>query len=205
MASEVRLTLETGLLKITKNGKARFMSHSDPFTPLIVELEFGEQILTGKNTRATIKMRGNEEEIRLRVDTLFKVNSLDPNRTEVDMPTGKARFKIKRKLKRKKKGRRQFNGRTVAAIVGVRGTEFVMGTSGASTSLLTLDGSVEMAAAAAPHTPAPVGRWRRTAWRRSGSGIKGYLRYILAMSMYVDSLNGQEPPPGEPTPNQIGL
>merc|ERR1711991_856559 len=50
-----------------------------------------------------IKMRGKEEEIRLRVDTLFKVNSLDSDQTEVEMPTGKARFKIKRKLNRKKK------------------------------------------------------------------------------------------------------
>ena len=78
------------------------------------------------------------------------MNSLDSDQTEVEMPTGKARFKIKRKLNRKKKQRRKFNVRTVTALVGVRGTEFVMGTSGASTSLLTLAGSVEMAAVAAP-------------------------------------------------------
>jgi hypothetical protein len=123
---------------------------------LIVELELGEQVLTGKNTRARIKMRGKEEEIRLRVDTLFKVNSLDSDQTEVEMPTGKARFKIKRKLNRKKKQRRKFNVRTVTALIGVRGTEFVMGTSGASTSLLTLDGSVEMAAVAAPEIKVEV-------------------------------------------------
>ncbi|MGB0667879.1 MAG: FecR domain-containing protein, partial [bacterium] len=101
-------------------------------------------------------MRGKEEEIRLRVDTLFKVNSLDSDQTEVEMPTGKARFKIKRKLNRKKKQRRKFNVRTVTALIGVRGTEFVMGTSGASTSLLTLDGSVEMAAVAAPEIKVEV-------------------------------------------------
>ena len=124
--------------------------------PLIVELELGEQVLTGKNTRARIEMREKEEEIRLRVDTLFKVNSLDLDQTEVEMPTGKARFKIKRKLNRKKKQRRKFNVRTVTALVGVRGTEFVMGTSGASTSLLTLAGSVEMAAVAAPEIKVEV-------------------------------------------------
>ena len=156
LASEVKLSLETGRVKIKKQGNIRFISHSDPLNPLIVELELGEQILTGKNTRATIKMRGKEEEIRLRVDTLFQVNSLEPNQTEVEMPTGKARFKIKRKLNRKKKRKRQFNVRTVTALIGVRGTEFVMGTSGASTSLLTLDGSVEMAAAAAPQIKVEV-------------------------------------------------
>ena len=155
-ASEVQLYLETGRVKVKNQGKVRFLSHSDPLNPLIVELELGEQVLTGKNTRARIKMRGKEEEIRLRVDTLFKVNSLDSDQTEVEMPTGKARFKIKRKLNWKKKQRRKFNVRTVTALVGVRGTEFVMGTSGASTRLLTLVGSVEMAAVAAPEIKVEV-------------------------------------------------
>ena len=155
-ASEVQLYLETGRVKVKNQGKVRFLSHSDPLNPLIVELELGEQVLTGKNTRARIEMREKEEEIRLRVDTLFKVNSLDLDQTEVEMPTGKARFKIKRKLNRKKKQRRKFNVRTVTALVGVRGTEFVMGTSGASTSLLTLAGSVEMAAIAAPEIKVEV-------------------------------------------------
>ena len=155
-ASEVQLYLETGRVKVKNQGKVRFLSHSDPLNPLIVELELGEQVLTGKNTRARIEMREKEEEIRLRVDTLFKVNSLDLDQTEVEMPTGKARFKIKRKLNRKKKQRRKFNVRTVTALVGVRGTEFVMGTSGASTSLLTLVGSVEMAAVAAPEIKVEV-------------------------------------------------
>ena len=155
-ASEVQLYLETGRVKVKNKGKVRFLSHSDPSNPLIVELELGEQVLTGKNTRARIEMREKEEEIRLRVDTLFKVNSLDLDQTEVEMPTGKARFKIKRKLNRKKKQRRKFNVRTVTALVGVRGTEFVMGTSGASTSLLTLAGSVEMAAVAAPEIKVEV-------------------------------------------------
>ena len=155
-ASEVQLYLETGRVKVKNQGKVRFLSHSDPLNPLIVELELGEQVLTGKNTRARIEMREKEEEIRLRVDTLFKVNSLDLDQTEVEMPTGKARFKIKRKLNRKKKQRRKFNVRTVTALVGVRGTEFVMGTSGASTRLLTLAGSVEMAAVAAPEIKVEV-------------------------------------------------
>ena len=155
-ASEVQLYLETGRVKVKNQGKVRFLSHSDPLNPLIVELELGEQVLTGKNTRARIKMRGKEEEIRLRVDTLFKVNSLDSDQTEVEMPTGKARFKIKRKLNRRKKQRRKFNVRTITALVGVRGTEFVMGTSGASTRLLTLAGSVEMAAVAAPEIKVEV-------------------------------------------------
>ena len=84
-ASEVQLYLETGRVKVKNQGKVRFLSHSDPLNPLIVELELGEQVLTGKNTRARIEMREKEEEIRLRVDTLFKVNSLDLDHTEVEV------------------------------------------------------------------------------------------------------------------------
>ena len=128
-ASEVKLSLETGRVKIKKQGIVRFINHSDSSSPLTLDLELEEQILTGKNTRATISLRGKEEEIRLRAFTLFKVNSLKSNQTEVEMPTGKARFIIKRKLNLKKK-RRKFNVRTVTALVGVRGTEFIMGVSG---------------------------------------------------------------------------
>ena len=42
-ASEVQLYLETGRVKVKNKGKVRFLSHSDPLNPLIVELELGEQ------------------------------------------------------------------------------------------------------------------------------------------------------------------
>ena len=36
-ASEVQLYLETGRVKVKNQGKVRFLSHSDPLKPLIVE------------------------------------------------------------------------------------------------------------------------------------------------------------------------
>jgi hypothetical protein len=59
----------------------------------------------------------------------------------------------KSKLRRKKK---RFNVRTVSAIVGVRGTDFVIATSGDSTNLLGLSGEVTLASPEVPDYEIPV-------------------------------------------------
>ena len=59
----------------------------------------------------------------------------------------------KRKLRRKKK---RFNVRTISAIVGVRGTDFVIATSGDSTNLLGLSGEVTLASPEVPDYEIPV-------------------------------------------------
>ena len=59
----------------------------------------------------------------------------------------------KSKLRRKKK---RFNVRTVSAIVGVRGTDFVIATSGDSTNLLALSGEVALASPEVPDYEIPV-------------------------------------------------
>ena len=53
--------------------------------------------------------------------------------------------KLVRTKQRSKKKR--FKVRTVSAILGVRGTEFVVATSGDSTNLLALSGEVTLASA----------------------------------------------------------
>ena len=59
----------------------------------------------------------------------------------------------KSKLRRKKK---RFNVRTVSAILGVRGTEFVVAASGDSTNLLALSGEVTLASPEVPDYEIPV-------------------------------------------------
>tara|TARA_B100001559_G_scaffold66219_1_gene53625 strand:- start:548 stop:1582 length:1035 start_codon:yes stop_codon:yes gene_type:complete len=59
----------------------------------------------------------------------------------------------KSKLRRKKK---RFNVRTVSAILGVRGTEFVVAASGDSTNLLALSGEVTLASQEVPDYEIPV-------------------------------------------------
>ena len=62
--------------------------------------------------------------------------------------------KLEKSKRRKKKKR--FNIRTVTAILGVRGTEFIVATSGDSTNLLALSGEVTLASPEVPDYEIPV-------------------------------------------------
>ena len=72
----------------------------------------------------------------------------------------------KSKLRRKKK---RFNVRTVSAILGVRGTEFVVAASGDSTNLLALSGEVTLASPEVPDYEIPV-LANEVSFVREGSG-----------------------------------
>jgi hypothetical protein len=62
--------------------------------------------------------------------------------------------KLVRTKQRSKKKR--FNVRTVSAIIGVRGTDFVIATSGDSTNLLALSGEVTLASPEVPDYEIPL-------------------------------------------------
>jgi hypothetical protein len=60
-------------------------------------------------------------------------------------------------LRTKQRGKKKrFNVRTVSAIVGVRGTDFVIATSGDSTNLLALSGEVTLASPEVPDYEIPL-------------------------------------------------
>ena len=145
-AQESLVRLLSGRLKLQLGTQARFLTHQDAQKPLEVKLLVGERIQTGRETQAEVSLRGGEEVIQLRSGSLFTVNDLSRKQTKLSMPIGKAKFKVdpRRKLKRR------FQVRTTTAIVGVRGTEFVMGAGEGQTSMLTLSGAVEMASVEAP-------------------------------------------------------
>ncbi|MDP7316787.1 MAG: FecR domain-containing protein, partial [SAR324 cluster bacterium] len=90
----------------------------------------------------------------------FSLDNISAEQTTISMPTGKAQFKVTRKLGKlggKQLGSKaKFQIRTVTAIVAVRGTEFVLGSESGQTSLLTLSGEVAMASAEAPEVEVVV-------------------------------------------------
>jgi hypothetical protein len=57
---------------------------------------------------------------------------------------------------KKRSKKKRFNVRTVSAIIGVRGTDFVIATSGDSTNLLALSGEVTLASSEVPDYEIPV-------------------------------------------------
>jgi hypothetical protein len=159
-AQEGVLQIERGFAKITRGTKVRILREVG--TPISLTLE--DRVQVGTNSKATVWIRDGEERIQLASRSYFSLDSVSAGETTISMPTGKAQFKVTRKLSKlggklggKKLGSKaKFQVRTVTAIVAVRGTEFVLGSESGQTSLLTLSGEVAMASAEAPEVEVTV-------------------------------------------------
>jgi hypothetical protein len=151
-ASVGDLLLEKGLVKVRRNNVDTIYRDQGQ----TVSVQNLDEIQTGFDTRVTIRLTGKDEAIELFSKSFFVVSNVNAEQSSVYMPTGKARFKITAK-KRVRKGRRAFRLRTANAMIGVKGTDFVVGASDGDTSLLTLSGAVSFASLAAPDVEVEVG------------------------------------------------
>ena len=148
-AQEGVLQIERGFAKITRGAKVRILRELG--TPIALTLV--DRVQVGTNSKATVWIRDGEETVQLASRSYFSLDNISAEQTTISMPTGKAQFKVTRKLGKlggKQLGSKaKFQIRTVTAIVAVRGTEFVLGSESGQTSLLTLSGEVAMASAEA--------------------------------------------------------
>ena len=157
-AEEAELELELGLVKIMRAGKALVFSEKGSKIPLLLK----DEIQTGANSKAKIRLPGKDETIKLGSRSYFGLDNLTEDQTQVSLLTGKGQFKVtprksaRKPLRQKGKRRNRFKIRTVTAVVGVRGTEFVLGTSGSQTNLLTISGLVTIAPVEAPEIEVEV-------------------------------------------------
>lgn len=118
-----------------------------------------DEIQTGKNSSVTIKLDAKSDELELYSQSFFKIDSVTPESSLLSMSIGKAKFKIQKglvPLKRLKNRKKRFTVRTANAIVGVKGTEFVMAAGTDVTSVLTIEGTVDVASVAAPDVEVEV-------------------------------------------------
>ena len=151
------VVLQFGFVKIMRGTEVLFHNTRGTSVPL----EINDRIQTGSATKAEIFLRGREESIKLGSRSFFGYDNLSEEQTQVSLLTGKGQFNVSRTSTKtaslKKKSRRKsFKVRTVTAVIGVRGTEFVLGTSGTQTNLLTLSGSVGLAPLEAPEIEVEV-------------------------------------------------
>ena len=157
-AEEAELELEMGLVKIMRAGKALVFNEKGSKIPLLLK----DEIQTGANSKAQIRLPGKDETIKLGSRSFFGLDNLTEDQTQVSLLTGKGQFKVtprksaRKPLRQKGKRRNRFKIRTVTAVVGVRGTEFVLGTSGSQTNLLTISGLVTIAPVVAPEIEVEV-------------------------------------------------
>ncbi len=149
------LTMDSGTLKVRRNRMDTI--YSDP--GLRIPVENGDEIQTSFKTRARIQMTQQADTIELFPNTFFIVTGVTPETTDLSLPAGKAQFQIekpKKKITRKKRGR--FRLRTANAVIGVKGTRFVVAVLNGNTNLLTLSGIVSLANIATPEAEVVVSR-----------------------------------------------
>ena len=144
-AQQGMLLLEKGSVKVIGPERTRLLKK--PGAKIVLNAK--DRVQTGKDTLVKIKIKGKPEIIELTSRAFFRMGKITKQTSSISLLTGKARFKIKGKLKKKSK-RKRFQIRTVTALVGVKGTDFVVGASNTQTSLLTISGSVSVAPVSMP-------------------------------------------------------
>ncbi len=139
------LTLEMGIVKLRRN----FVDTIYHKAGLEIPVSNEDEIQTGRDTKVKIQFNTDGNDVRLLSHTFFIISNIGTDEDKVYMPVGKARFLIK-KSKTSGKIRKRFRLRTTNAIIGVKGTEFVVGVGDGATSLFTISGIVTLANLAMP-------------------------------------------------------
>ncbi|MDH5561635.1 MAG: FecR family protein [Deltaproteobacteria bacterium] len=148
----LNLFAQTGKLIIQK-GKVKVISKNQGIVydqPNIeIDVYESDEFHTYDDTRAEITLNNKEEVIQLYSATFLVLKTLDQEKSQLSLPIGKARFLINR-ISRQINQIRRFQVRTSNALIGVKGTDFIMQTSGAETSVMTIEGVVSLANIADP-------------------------------------------------------
>ncbi|MCP4751427.1 MAG: FecR domain-containing protein [Proteobacteria bacterium] len=144
------LLLVKGQVKVRRAGVDTIYRKKGEIVPIFNR----DSIQTGRDTHVKIHIKEKGDEIELFSLSFFKVATLDKDADKMSMPIGKARFKIKKR----RASARRFRVRTANAVVGVKGTDFIVGTGEGETNLLTIDGTVTIANTIDPEILVEVGQ-----------------------------------------------
>ncbi len=150
------MTINKGIVKLRRNLIDNIYKTAGEKIPV----NNRDEIQTGKDSNVTITLKARDDKLELFSQSFFKIDQVTSESSQLSMSIGKARFKIKkgrRPLKSRKKRKKRFRVRTANAIVGVKGTEFVMAAGTDVTSVLTIEGVVDVASVAAPEIEVEVG------------------------------------------------
>ncbi len=142
-AAANELELVKGKVKIRSKGSD--MIYDKPDQKILIFN--GDQIQTGRDTHVRISLKEQGDTIELHSFSFFKVAVGEENIDKMVLPIGKARFKVKARTGVRKK---RFRVKTGNALVGVKGTEWVMSSGEGDTSVLTISGIVSLANILAP-------------------------------------------------------
>ena len=138
-----------------RDNTVKLFSHSFFKLDDLSEEENSVALLTGKSNfsvKPLPESSGDEKEVNQNKE-MKKV----PENTLTAKLGGKLKGNLTKLVRTKQRSKKKrFKVRTVSAIVGVRGTDFVIATSGDSTNLLGLSGEVTLASPEVPDYEIPV-------------------------------------------------
>jgi len=151
-----------------RDNTVKLFSHSFFKLDDLSEEENSVALLTGKSNfsvKPLPESSGDEKEVNQNKE-MKKV----PENTLTAKLGGKLKGSLTKLVRTKQRSKKKrFKVRTVTAIVGVRGTDFVVATSGDSTNLLALSGEVTLASPEVPDYEIPVVA-NEVSYVREGSG-----------------------------------
>jgi len=150
-----QLTLESGSIKIRRSGKDQIIRTVGQK----IKIFNGDELQTGSKSQATLLLLIKKDIINLYSNSFLNIDKVAGDNRDIRLPIGKAKFKVRPLGRALRPGqRRPFQVRTVNALVGVKGTEFVLATGAEQTNLLTLDGAVALSNLATPEVEVEVGQ-----------------------------------------------
>jgi len=175
------LELHKGTVKLIRNDESQILKKLGEKYPLLAS----DRLQTGQNTQVSLYLKDKDNTIKLFSNSFFKLEELSDEGENVALLTGKGNFNVKpiedteaeegssntndekkkanfsgqfEKLSKSKtlRKKKRFSVRTVSAIVGVRGTDFVVATTEESTKVLGLSGEVSLASPEVPDYEVPI-------------------------------------------------
>ncbi|MDT8447613.1 MAG: FecR family protein [bacterium] len=134
-ADQGELFLIRGKVKITLGGESKIFTQANQTTPLAQ----GAQVQTAEDTRARVVLYSSDT-VELYANSLVKLDQLNQKNTRIDLPLGKVRFTVN-----PQSGGRRFQVRTLNAVLGVKGTDFLVQSIGGATQAMDIEGLVSLA------------------------------------------------------------
>ena len=130
------LDVQQGEVKLRHDGRSQVLKAPAQGVAVFV----GDALHSGPESMSQLHLTAGQDVVALYGNSYFTVQSASEDDTRLSLGIGKALFRVFARLK----STARFEVKTATAVVGVKGTEFVVGTDGETTYVLTILGVVNL-------------------------------------------------------------
>ncbi len=149
---QMKFVYPKGSVQISRAGKT-YLYKWNQIPKAGIRLALGDKLRIGPTATVGLNFLETGDRVLLYSNSLFVVREVKKEKSIVDLWLGKAKFLVKKALS---SDRQRFQVRTRGSIIGVKGTEFWVNTSDQKTSVLCLEGEVELKSPQFPNVAVSV-------------------------------------------------